>query len=112
MADDNLLDSIQVIGDGIGAINHRLANTLPTEPGFSQLEKERDEALDRLHVLIKVFTANSTLRFIKADSDLANVNSEMKKVLDEIKSLVETVQTVTRFVAAIDTLIGQISKVL
>lgn len=112
MPEEKLLDSIQLIGDGIGAINHRLANTLPTEKGFNELEKERDAALDRLHFLVKLFTTNSTLRFVQANSELATVNADMKKILDDIQDLQDTIDTVTRFVSAIDKFIGAISQMV
>jgi hypothetical protein len=112
MPEETLLDSIEVIGDGISAINQRLANTLPTEAGFSQLEQERDRALDKLHLLVRVFTANSTLRFIKADSELATVNADMIKTLNQVAKLQNTINMVTRFISAIDTIIASVSQVL
>lgn len=110
--DDNSVDSIQVISDGISAINFRLADTLPTAPGYNDLEKERDAALERFHLLIKIFIANSTNRFIQSDSQLAVVNSEMKEILQDLQDLQDTIDTVRRFVSAIDSLIGSIGQIV
>lgn len=111
MPENNLLDSINVIGQGINAINIRLGDMLPTE-GFNKLQKKRNEAQERQDFLIKLFVKNSTRRFIKADNDLAVVNQEMQKTLDEIEDIQKVLDTVTKFVSAIDTFIGAISQIV
>ncbi len=108
---DELLDSIAIIDDGIHAMNLRLADMLPVK-GFHELQKERDEALDRLDFLIKLFAKKSTLRFVKADDELAVVNQEMKKTLAKIESIAKILEGARRFVAAIDTFIAGITKVV
>ena len=107
----NLLDSITVISDGIHSMNLRLADMLPVS-GFHELQQKRNEALDRLDFLVKLFIKNSTQRFIKANSELAVVNEEMKKTLTDLEDMQEVIQGVTRFISAIDTFIGAISKIV
>ena len=95
--EENTVDSIQVISDGISAINFRLSDMLPTENGFDELEKQRDKALDRFHLLVKVFVTNSTLRFVKADGELAAANAKMKltlKKLEHIQQVIDNVKTI------------------
>lgn len=108
---DELLDSINVIGEGIHAINIRLSNMLPTA-GFNDLQKKRNEAQERQDFLIKLFVKNSTSRFIRIDSELATVNEEMKETLDEIENMQQVIDSVTRFVSAIDTFISAISQIV
>lgn len=106
-----LLDSITVISDGIHSMNLRLADMLPVS-GFHELQEKRNEALDRLDFLVKLFIKGSTQRFIKADSELVIVNEEMKKILADLKNMEKVIESVTRFVSAIDTFIGAISKIV
>ena len=111
MSDDNLLDSIRVISDGINAINARLADMLPVS-GYNELERRRDAAIERLHLLVKLFVKGSTKRFIKADNELAVANEEMKRTLRELEDLQGTIDVVTRFVGAIDRFIAAIGQVV
>ena len=108
---DNLLDSIDVIDEGIHAMNVRLANMLPVE-GFHDLQRKRNEALERLDFLTKLFIGNSTKRFISADSQLVAVNAEMKQTLAELEDMQQVLDTATRFVAAIDTFIGAVVQIV
>lgn len=108
---DKLLDSINVIGQGIHAMNLRLADMLPVA-GFKELQKKRNEALEKQDFLIKLFIKTSTARFIRADSELAEVNDELQLVLDEIEDMQRVIDTATRFVSAIDTFIGAISQLI
>ena len=111
MPENKLLDSINVIGEGIHAMNLRLADMLPV-PGFHQLQQKRNEALERLDFLIKLFVKTSTSRFIRADSELAVVNEEMKKILADIEKIQTVLDSATKFVAAIDKFIGAISQIV
>jgi hypothetical protein len=111
MPEDQLLDSINVIGEGIHAINLRLANMLPVA-GFNELKKKRNDAQERQDFLIKLFIKNSTSRFIAADSELAVVNEEMQKTLDELEDMQQVLDSVTTFVASIDKFIGAISLII
>jgi hypothetical protein len=111
MPQDELLDSIKVIGEGIHAINIRLANMLPVA-GFNDLKKKRDEAHEQQDFLIKLFIQNSTSRFIETDSELAIVNEEMKEILNDIADMKKVLDTVTKFVSAIDTFISAISQIV
>lgn len=111
MPGENLLDSIHVISDGINAMNDRLANMLPVA-GFNALEKKRDEALDRLHFLVKLFVTGNTKRFIEADSQLAVVNEDLKEVLQEVEDLQTVLDNATRFVSAIDSFITSVVQIV
>lgn len=106
-----LIDSIQVISEGINAINLRLADMLPVE-GFNELEAKRDRALDRLHFLVKLFVKDSTQRFIESGSELAKVSEQMKVTLAKLENMQQTLDTVTRFVSAIDGLISAIAQIV
>ena len=111
MPENNLLDSIDVIGEGIHAMNVRLSN-MPTNANFFKLQKKLEEALERQDFLIKLFITTSTSRFIKADSDLAVVNEEMKKILADIANMQKVLDSATKFIAAIDKFIGAITQIL
>jgi hypothetical protein len=106
-----LFDSIQVISDGINAINGRLADMLPTD-GYEELEAKRDAALDRLHFLVKLFVKSSTRRFVDSNSELVQVNESMKHTLAELESMQQTLDSVKRFVSAIDGLISSIAQIV
>lgn len=108
---EELLDSITVVNDGIHSINLRLADMLPTSD-FQKLREKREEALERLDFLIKLFIKSSTQRFIKADNELAVVNKEMQKTLASLKSMQKVLADVTRFISAIDTFIGAIIQII
>ncbi len=109
---DPTLDVIEIIGAGITSMNRCLANALPTEKGYDELENQRDKALDRLHLLVKIFTENSTHRFTSADSDLALINGELQAILHKLGKLGEMIDAATEFVSAIDTVIASISKIV
>lgn len=98
---ENQLDSIKVIGDGISALNQRLADMLPTADGFDELEKQRDLALARQNFLIKIFFKDSAKRFISATDDLATVTDQMSATLANLTKIETTITNVTRFVNAI-----------
>ena len=76
------------------------------------LQKKLEEALERQDFLIKLFVKTSTSRFIKADSDLAVVNEEMKKILADIANMQKVLDSATKFIAAIDKFIGAITQIL
>lgn len=106
------LDVILVIGEGIASMNRCLADTSPTAAGYEELEAERDRAIQRLHLLVQIFTKTSTHRFVDADSSLATINADLKKIADDLERLQDMIDTATRFVSAIDSIITSISKIV
>lgn len=106
-----LLDSITVISDGIHSMNLRLADMLPVS-GFHELQEKRNEALDLLDFLVKLFIKSSTQRYIKADNELIVINNEMKETLADLEDMQRVIESVTRFISAIDTFIGAISQIV
>lgn len=112
MPPENSIDSIRVISDGLSAINFRLADMLPTEPGFDELERERDQIHDRFTFLVKKFFKDSAKRFVRADSELVVINKRMIRTLEELERIQNVLDNVRRFVTAIDTFIGVISPLV
>jgi endonuclease IV len=105
---ENLLDSIRMISDGLSAINYRLADMLPTEPGYDELEHQRNEVYNRFIFLVRKFYKDSTNRYIEAESRLAKANNEMTKTLERLENMQETFDKIRRFVTAIDGFISDI----
>lgn len=103
-----LVDSIQVMSEGLNAINAHLGDLHPTTQEYKKLEVERDIAWDKYILLVKYFFKDSTKRFIEADSQLAEVTKEMQKALDDLQNFQNTLDNVRRFVTAIDTFITSV----
>lgn len=105
---ENLLDSIRVISDGLSAINYRLADMLPSEPGYDELEHQRNEVYNRFIFLVRKFYQDSTARYIDAESRLAKANKAMTKTLENLEDMQKTFNKIRRFVTAIDSFISAI----
>lgn len=102
------VDSIIVVGDGLSAINIRLSNMMPGTEDFKKLKDERNRVRERFDIMIDYFFIDATKRYIRADSDLAKINKDMKKVLSDLTKMQETFDNVSRFVTAIDAFIASV----
>jgi predicted ATPase len=81
---------------------------LPTEPGYDELEHQRNEVYNRFIFLVRKFYKDSTNRYIEAESRLAKANNEMTKTLERLENMQETFDKIRRFVTAIDGFISDI----
>jgi hypothetical protein len=102
------VDSIIVVGDGLNAINFCLSNMMPGTEDFKKLKEERNRVRERFDIMVEFFIITSTKRFIAADSELAQVNTDMKAVLEDLADMQKTFDNVSRFITAIDTFITSV----
>lgn len=101
-ASEERVSALDIASDALHEVNMTLAGMIPSDPGFNVIEQKRDELDARFKRLVREAFKDNTAIFVKAGSDLEEVNARMKKDLQGLKDMQTVIDSITNVIKALD----------
>lgn len=102
---NDVISALDIASDALHLVNMKLAGMIPSDSGFNAIEQKRDELDARFKRLVREAFTDNTAMFVKAGSELAQVNAQMEKDLKGLENFNKVIGSITDVIKALDSFI-------
>src|SRR5689334_13857575 len=100
------MELITLIGDVLTRLDVLRGSLMPDDPNRHQLDELRDSLDAKQRKLAQNQFDDNMAAFQQATTQLTSVNAALRVTIGQIQRVVDTLANLTRFVSAVDTIVG------